>query len=134
LPEYNAKISKRRRTDAMFRAYELWNGARDRARRRDIEFTVPRAFVERALVIGRCQVTNLQFDLALKSKRCGALSPSLDRIDQQKGYTEDNTQVVCWIYNRAKGDGTHEDVMMLMEALDAVKISGPARFHGSGET
>lgn len=30
------------------------------------------------------------------------LSPSIDRINPQKGYTEDNVHWVCWRYNDAK--------------------------------
>jgi hypothetical protein len=56
----------------------------------------------------------------------GPLSPSLDRIDPRFGYVAGNVHVVVWVYNRAKGDGTHEDVLMLMEALSAIHISKAA--------
>ena len=117
---YNAQIAERRRTEPMFRAYEVWNGAKWRAKGRGIEFSLSRERVEKAILSGVCEVTGLPFDLRLKGKRLGALSPSIDRIDQRLGYTEENSQVVCWLYNRAKGDGTHSDVLMLVEALGAI--------------
>jgi len=43
--------------------------------------------------------------------------PSLDRVDSSKGYTKDNVQLVCRIYNTAKGNGTKEDVMKMVDAL-----------------
>jgi hypothetical protein len=30
--------------------------------------------------------------------------------------------MVCWIFNRAKGDGSDEDVQILVEALNAINI------------
>jgi hypothetical protein len=43
-------------------------------------------------------------------------------VGDQAGYTANNVQIVVWLYNRAKGDGTHEDVMQLVEALSAQHI------------
>lgn len=119
---YNAQIAERRRTDWGFRAYELWHGAKSRASNRKIEFSISRYFIESAIKIGHCAVTGMPFDLSLKDKRMGSFSPSIDRIDPRLGYVDGNVQVVCWIYNRAKGDGTHLDVLKLMEALNAINI------------
>ena len=44
-------------------------------------------------------------------------SPSLDRIDSTKGYTKDNVQLVTWMYNTAKGQFTHDDVLIMAHAL-----------------
>jgi hypothetical protein len=117
--EYNAQLAARRRNDPLFRAYELWKSARDRASRRGIEFSLSREKVEHAVVAGICEVTGLAFDLSLKNKAQGSLSPSIDRRDPHQGYTDGNCQIVCWLYNRAKGDGSHAEVMLLVEALNA---------------
>ncbi len=45
--------------------------------------------------------------------------PSIDRIVPSEGYTDENTQVVVWAYNAAKGIGTSNDVMILARALVA---------------
>jgi hypothetical protein len=119
--EYNAQIALRRRTDPKFKAYEVWKSARDRASKKGIEFSLSRSKVERAILGGLCEVTGLAFDMALKNKNQGSLSPSIDKIDPRKGYTDDNCQIVCWLYNRAKGDGSHDEVMILVEALHARK-------------
>lgn len=39
--------------------------------------------------------------------------PSIDKIDPQKGYTQDNCQMVCWFYNCAKQQFTDEEVVEL---------------------
>lgn len=124
--DYNVQVALRRRTDPKFRAYEIWHNARCRAKARGIEFDIPRGAIEAAVLDGRCQVTGIPFDLTLSSKRTEAFSPSLDRIDPRFGYVSGNVQVVVWIYNRAKGDGTHEDVLKLMEALSAEQVQSAA--------
>lgn len=107
------------------RAYQLWLGAKRRAAAKGLEFSISRRRIERALRRQTCEVTRLQFDL--RAQRMGALTPSIDRIDPALGYTDDNINVVCWIYNRAKGNGSHQAVMLLVEALaHAVGISQAA--------
>ena len=124
--EYNEQIKRRRQVDPMFRAYELWHGAKSRAASRGVPFDLSRSFVEDSLRTGHCAVTGLRFDLVLKDKRMGSFSPSIDRINPLVGYTDSNCQVVCWLYNRAKGDGSHSDVLVLAEALNAVCLKKAA--------
>ena len=113
----------RRRGDPVKRAVTMWRGARDRALARGLEFTITQERVLYALNLGFCEVTGLQFEL-----RSGghfdrnALGPTIDRIDSKRGYTEDNVQIVCLIYNLAKSNWNHDEVMLMVEALSAVKI------------
>lgn len=108
------------------RAYVVWKRAKDRAAKRSIEFSLAKERVLAWLKIGRCAVTDLPLDMNFVDGKINPLAPSLDRIDPAKGYTENNTRLVCWIFNRAKGDGTDADVYMLVEALSAIKISKSA--------
>lgn len=124
--EYNARLAERRRSDPKFKAYEIWKQAKDRATMRGIEFSLSRERVERAVLVGRCEVTGLRFSFEITGKRMSPLSPSIDRINPNRGYVVGNVQIVCWLYNRAKGDGAHEDVMMLVEALNAIQIKTAA--------
>jgi len=53
---------------------------------------------------GRCAVSGIEFHLdEIKAghKRTRAFAPSLDRIDNSKGYTRDNVRLVCRIANFA---------------------------------
>lgn len=41
------------------------------------------------------------------------LSPSIDRIDSNKGYIKDNIQVISWRANRIKNDSTPEELLKI---------------------
>ena len=114
---FEVKRARLRRTDPAYRAYLMWKAARERARIKGLEFSLTQERVRSGVVHGACEATGMQFTLDLPDGRVQALSPTIDRIDNAKGYTDDNAAVVCWIYNRAKADGTHAEVMMLVEAL-----------------
>ena len=104
------------------RAYVVWKRAKDRAKKRGLDFSITKDFVVSCLATGHCAATNLPFDMVFCEEKINPLTPSLDRINPMLGYTVNNTRMVCWIFNRAKGDGSDEDVHMLMEALYAIKI------------
>lgn len=105
------------KTSPHTRAYRLWNNARQRAQRSGIPFTITLDWVKER--IDRCAVTGLplSFDTGEGSGRGNPFAPSLDQIRPGEGYTPDNTQVVCWIYNNAKSVCTHDDVMKMAKAL-----------------
>ena len=63
---------------------------------------------------GVCEATGVPFDLTeLKSP----WSPEVDQIVADGGYSKENTQMVCRMYNMAKETNTHEDVLLLAKAL-----------------
>jgi hypothetical protein len=67
---------------------------------------------------GICEATGIKFDYSAEQDGfTNPWAPSIDRIDSMRGYTKDNCQVVVWIYNRAKGEDSHEDVKTLAKAL-----------------
>jgi hypothetical protein len=68
----------------------------------------------------RCAVTGTRFDL----RRLGAshgrpFAPSIDRIDSSKGYTTDNTRIVCVLTNYAMN--TWGDDVFRIVAINYVK-------------
>ncbi|TNE30712.1 MAG: hypothetical protein EP349_04905 [Alphaproteobacteria bacterium] len=96
-----------------------WN-ARQRATDKGISFSLSKEFIEAALKKGKCQATGVSFDFNESSGGKGQSnpwSPSLDRIDPNKGYTKKNVQVVALIYNRAKGADSEADVRLLARKL-----------------
>lgn len=101
------------------RAVHLLSCAKKRAKDKGLEFTLTTEWLEEKLVNGYCEVTGISLDYMSGIKQgCGrAFGPSLDRKDPRQGYTPENTQLVCWIYNRSKGVGSHEEVVTLAEAL-----------------
>ena len=64
-----------------------------------------------------CMVTGIPFDLNPTDYGKNPYAPSLDRKDPSIGYTKDNTQLVVYMYNTAKGDWGHNNVLVLAEAL-----------------
>lgn len=52
---------------------------------------------------GLCNISKLPMTFIFNNKH-GKYNISIDRIDSTKGYTKDNTQLVCDIVNRMKLD------------------------------
>lgn len=119
-PIVNAQARARRRGSIQNLAYSIFKQANDRARKRNLECTISRAWIEEALGIGRCAATGVLFDVSETATRQNPLAPSLDRINPKIGYVLGNCRLVTWIYNRAKGDGTDENVRQMVEAINAM--------------
>lgn len=47
--------------------------------------------------------------------------PSLDRIDNSKGYTPDNIRIVAWIINHSRGELTTEEFIDMCKAVAEAK-------------
>lgn len=95
------------------RAVTLYHAAKNRARKNFLEFDLEVADIVKALR-KPCSKTGIHFDLTPNGNDYTdrkPFSPSLDKIDPRKGYTKDNIQCVCWIYNLAKGRNTDKDVL-----------------------
>jgi len=101
------------------RASYLVSTAKTRAKKQGVPFDLTMPWILEKLEAGMCEATGLPFDFPVRPGVAGRGSfvPSLDRIVPGAGYTCDNVQLVCWIYNAAKGIGTHEHVMRMAEAL-----------------
>lgn len=113
---YDKKMS----SEVTYRVRRLLHSVRQRCDKYGYAFDLTEQWVLEKYLRGVCEATNLPlniFDHGGVGER--PWGPSLDRVDQTKGYTKDNVQLVSWIYNRAKGSGTHEDVLILAKALVA---------------
>lgn len=94
----------------------MLNNMQGAARSRGQECTITRAEIDRLLKPMRCAMT----DVALSwdgPTRNNPLLPSPDRIDATLGYVPGNVRIVSWIYNRARGAGTDDDVVAMARAL-----------------
>lgn len=103
------------------RPVALYWAAKDRASKQGREFTITREYVERLVAPMVCQATGLglEWDDELRAP----LRPSLDRIDSSLGYTEDNTRVVCWLFNQMKGQFSDEDFEAVARAFLRMRSS-----------
>jgi hypothetical protein len=108
------KFYRAKQSSPRSRATQLWHGAIKRGRLKSLPVTISVEWVEERLRAGVCEVSGLPFVLSIGRS---AFAPSLDRRDPAQGYTPENTQVVVWCYNAAKGTFTHAEVLTLAEAL-----------------
>ncbi len=108
--EYNARRFKKYAQSTRGRAIYLYNGAKKRALDKNLEFDLTVEYIEQFLIIGICFKTLFRFDLKPRGRSVrNAFAPSVDRIDNNRGYTMDNVQVVCDMYNHGKGQHTDEE-------------------------
>lgn len=91
---------------------------RYRCTKKKLPFDLTTFWLADKLKVGTCEVTGLRFDLSGNINESPFL-PSIDQIVPGKGYTRDNVQVVCLIYNYAKNCYSHEDVLTMAKALVA---------------
>jgi len=85
------------------------------------EFDLDLQWVTNELNKGKCSVTNMEFVrpkyTAGKKWKKGQWTPSIDRIDNKKGYTKENCRMVVWMYNLAKNNYADNDIVKMSIAL-----------------
>jgi hypothetical protein len=111
---------QRANPNGRYRAGRLLQEAKKRA-----EVTITLDWLADKISTGVCEVTGLPFDLTGHGYPPNCFAPSIDRVDPAKGYTPENVKVVVWVYNRAKGPNTHEDVVYFCKALVAYNDNQP---------
>ena len=83
------------------------------------EVTLTRDWIVEKLEYGLCEATGLQFRFnnSKSSRTPGDYAPSIDRIDNSKGYTQNNCQVVIWAYNGVKNNFNKELIKLIASKL-----------------
>lgn len=109
-----------RDADVAYREKNIRARLRDvqgRAAKDDLPYDLDYAWLRGRLESGKCERTGIPFTKIGSGGAFGPFSMSLDRVDPAMGYTKDNVMLVVWIYNAAKGKGTHADVERMAYAL-----------------
>lgn len=110
---------------ALFRQrnFEKWMLSRCKAQAKKINlpFDLDLDWFKAEMAKGVCSVSGIPFVLpryqpGARGKR-GPWTPSVDRIDNTKGYVKGNARLVIWIYNLAKSDYPEADVTQLCLAV-----------------
>ena len=115
-----AKSFKRFYGSVHGRAVHMHNNMRARAKRNGVDCSITIPWIESKLEHGKCEITQLPFvfkEGTGKGHRDNSFSPSIERIDPTGPYSEDNCQITCWIYNRAKGAFPLADLITMVNAL-----------------
>lgn len=67
---------------------------------------------------GLCALTEIEMNLTRsRAGRSRPFAPSIDRIDNGRGYTMDNIRIVCAIANLARGDFSDAEFVAMCEGV-----------------
>lgn len=97
-------------------AKALLHSARTRARAKGCAFTISPLLLIPRLACYVCEATGLPLTAPRQGGR-HSFAASLDRIDNNQGYTEANTRVVSEMYNRGKGFAPELDFIAMCIAV-----------------
>jgi len=100
----------------------LYHDTKSRAKKLNHDFDLDKDWFEKKISPLVCEATGVQLQLTInKDVWQSPFRPSIDRVDNSRGYTKDNCRIVCFIFNKAKADGTDEDVIKMAKALMELK-------------
>lgn len=117
----NANSKKKEKEDykkmSSYYIKNMWWRAKKRAEKNGIEFDILK---EDIVIPEKCPVFGFDFVVG-DGKGPSDKSPSLDRIDNRKGYVRGNIQVISFKANKMKNDCTLEDVEKLLCFMNKLK-------------
>lgn len=84
--------------------------AKARAKKLGLEFNITEKDV---ILPDYCPILGLKLEVANKHRTDS--SPSLDRVDNTKGYIKGNIHIISWRANKIKSNATLEELMKIAE-------------------
>lgn len=107
---YNKNNKKMNRTAKKWRItngrYKIMHlAAQSRARKKNIQYELNPEMIEICIMFqqNKCAITGIEFNHNIdENYNCRPFAPSIDRIENSKGYVLDNIQIVCNMVNKAK--------------------------------
>lgn len=113
LAAHKANMHKRYEANPSEALYRI---AKGRAKRRGYEFTIELSDIT---VPDKCPVLGIAlYSNRGKGTRQSDNSPTLDRVDNSKGYIKGNVQVISWKANQLKSNGTLDEFRALVKWLE----------------
>ncbi len=97
--------------------YTIWCGAKKRAMKRGFDFDLEIEDIPE--IPKKCPILGIEIKVNTTNKPLNS-SPSLDRIDNNKGYVKGNIQIISNRANRIKSDATIEELEKLIYFLKKV--------------
>lgn len=94
--------------------------ARNRSQKKSFAFDLTREWCEQNWT-GACSLSGLPFQFGTQTHF--PFSPSIDRIDSSKGYTQNNCRFVLFAVNSFKGTGTDDQMIEIARAIVSLKRS-----------
>ena len=115
------KRQRKKRDDLDFLASSRWQSAKLRAEKKRLTFTITKEYLKEIYPVdGLCPI------LRIKMTTQGATrdpSPTLDRIDNSKGYVQGNVAWISFRANQSEPDTTAEEIRGLAEYM-GIKSKG----------
>lgn len=106
------------RTTVHGRAVRLLSNCKRRAKKLNLSFDLTLTDIESKISLGVCELSKLPFDFSVpKNSYTNPYAPSVDRIDNSKGYTKDNIRVVLSSINIALNDHGLKTMLPIFESL-----------------
>jgi hypothetical protein len=116
--EYDRKFRKQYNATFSGMVSNLLQAARCRAKKAGQDMDIDRQWVADHLKPMICEATGVELVLTRdETVAHTAFRPSIDRIDNQRGYTKDNCRIVSVIYNKAKSEYNDADVLKMARNL-----------------
>ena len=94
---------------------QILKSAKDRAKKKGLEFNL----VESDIVMPKYCPVFPEIQLCKSDGRVSNNSPSLDRVDNNKGYVKGNVRIISYKANRLKNNGILEDFKRLIEYMES---------------
>lgn len=98
--------------------YDLYRGAKTRASKTGLDFSIA---VDDIRIPDVCPYLNIPIIRTVGKHSDN--SPTLDRINPNKGYTTDNVEVISFRANRIKNDGLAYEHRLIADRLDILNTS-----------
>ena len=95
--------------------YSLWAGARSRAKKKNLEFSISPLDIH---IPEFCPLRKVR--LELNTGKLNANSPSIDRIISSKGYTPDNIWIISHRANTVKSNLSLEELTLIVSNLHKI--------------
>jgi hypothetical protein len=105
----------------------LRSGMRDRSKTKAIEFDndlfTVKYLMDSLLKNPNCRCCGKKLDLSFKeNKKFNDDSPSIDRVNPDKGYVKDNVAILCWRCNKHKQGSNSDELRKIANFIDSWKI------------
>lgn len=90
--------------------YSIFSSAKARALKKGLEFSL---VLKDIVIPDVCPIFGIKLIKGDNKREDG--SPSIDRIDNSKGYSKDNIIIISWRANKLKGESSHEERVKILE-------------------
>lgn len=112
-PEYRAYLREQKRLNSRINFVSgMLNAAKSRAKRKGLDFNITQ---EDIIIPMYCPLLDIK--LILGTKGDYEATPSLDRIDNTKGYIKDNVAVISKRANSMKNSSTKEEMLIFLKNI-----------------